>query len=73
MNKLQCEGWRRTGGAFTFGPVQWDQCKNTPVAIIVIKQGGKQEKPMPACLTCWEECENTKGITVISAKPIKSD
>jgi hypothetical protein len=26
-NTNRCEGWRRYGGAFTLGPVHWEQCE----------------------------------------------
>ena len=66
----QCEGWRRTGGAFSFGPVRWDQCENEAVVTITVIQEGKQEEPMPACMTCWQECESTSDITVLRAEPL---
>ena len=50
----QCEGWRRAGGAFTFGPVEWQQCTSIAIAILTVTQEGKTEQ-MPACQVCWDE------------------
>ncbi len=71
MSKQRCKGWMRTGGAFTFGPVRWDQCEKDGVVILTVRQEGSKEKPMPACLSCWEECTKSKNISVLSATPIK--
>ena len=46
---MQCEGWRRTGGAFTFGPVTWDQCENDAIANIKFTQGKESIKTLPGC------------------------
>ena len=70
MSKTQCEGWRRKGGMFTFGPVHWRQCENEAKFILTVKQDGKKQKPMPACTVCLKECEATKGIDVLKAEPI---
>lgn len=65
---MQCEGWRRTGGAFTFGPVKWEQCKNNAIVMITVTQDGKTET-LPACVECWNECINTK-IKISEVKPL---
>ena len=64
---MQCQGWRRYGGVFTFGPVRWEQCKNEAVVNLTVKQ--KKIEILPACLTCWDECIST-GIKIIKAEPI---
>jgi len=66
-----CEGWRRYGGAFTLGPVQWMQYQNEAVVIIKIKQQDR-ESSLPACMVCWQEGLDNKHIEIISVTPIKS-
>lgn len=66
---IQCEGWRRYGGAFTLGPVKWEQCKNEAVIVLTMKQDGEVQE-WPACLDCWIEGQK-KGIEIISSKPIE--
>jgi len=65
---MQCEGWRRTGGAFTLGPVKWEQCTNDAIVTIEVTQDGKTEK-MPACLKCWNEAIET-GIKISEVLPV---
>jgi len=66
---MDCEGYRRYGGAFSFGPVKWVQCTNEAVVILKIEQDNKVSD-FPACTTCWKEgIENTK-ISILNAKPI---
>lgn len=60
----RCEGWRRTGGAFTLGPVRWDQCEND--GYVLLEVDGKK---MPACAECWKECRD-KGVVIQSVSPI---
>jgi len=69
MAKSRCEGWRRKGGMFTFGPVHWSQCENDAVVTLTVRQDGVKRKPLPACKKCWQECIGTKGIRVIEAIP----
>jgi hypothetical protein len=66
---LRCEGYRRRGGAFTFGPVSWAQCENRAVVFVTIDQGGEITKDCPCCLECWSEGIE-QGIKQIDAKPI---
>ncbi len=66
---MQCEGWRRRGGAFSLGPVTWEQCKNDATVNIEVKQEG-EVSTLPGCQECWKECIANKGIEVISATPI---
>lgn len=68
---MRCEGWRRNGGAFTLGPVKWEQCKNDAIAIIKVVQDGKAED-FPACSICWKECID-KGIEIKGAQPVVAD
>ena len=51
---IRCEGWRRYGGAFSLGPMQWEQCPGAAVVMLTVKQEG-YIKAWPACLECWAE------------------
>jgi hypothetical protein len=64
----QCSGYRRRGGAFTFGPVTWEQCPNTGMVMLTVKQEDG-ETTEPACAKCWQECIDT-GVTIVDVKPI---
>ncbi len=64
----RCEGWRRYGGAFTLGPVRWEQCPNEAVVLLEIRQKGVHMAE-PACMECWKEAMQT-GIEVVKAIPI---
>jgi hypothetical protein len=66
-NKIQCQGYRRHGGAFTFGPVTWKQCTNDAIVMLTVKQ--EKAERLPACNDCWKECIE-KGIKIIKAEPI---
>lgn len=65
----RCEGWTRTGGVFTLGPVRWDQCESESIVFLTIKQEGKKER-LPSCQSCWNETIENK-ITIIKVEPIK--
>jgi hypothetical protein len=65
---MRCEGWRRNGGVFTFGPVKWSQCKNDATVMIDLEQDGEQQT-LPGCLECWQEAID-KGIKILSVRPI---
>ena len=65
----RCEGFRRHGGAFTLGPVRWEQCNQGAIVMLTVKQDGK-ETTKPACLQCWNEAQMHDTIEVMSAKPI---
>ena len=65
---MRCEGWRRTGGAFTLGKPVWSQCENDAIVMLEVEQE-KTEK-MPSCLECWNEAKE-KGIKVLSAEPLQ--
>lgn len=66
---VRCEGWHRDGGAFSLGPVEWKQCKAEGTVMLTLSQDGEIEE-LPACQNCWNECLETKGIEVLSSKPI---
>ena len=72
---MQCEGWIRRGGAFTLGPVSWEQCKSDGIVILKIRQ--KIDKPkiqsLPACQECWTKVKDNKsdnGAKIISVEPL---
>ena len=71
QQKPRCEGWRRYGGAFTFGPVRWEQCKNLAVVTLTVVQDGITQD-MPACMVCWQEALSN-GIKVEAAVPIAAE
>ena len=52
---MKCEGYRRYGGAFTLGPVRWEQCKSKATVKLTFLEDGKY-KTLPACNECWKEC-----------------
>jgi len=68
---MKCQGWRRYGGAFSLGPVRWEQCDRKPVAMLKVRQDGK-DKWLAACPECWTECIENE-ITILEATPIKSE
>jgi len=72
-NTVRCEGFRRAGGAFSFGPVKWEQCENVAVAMIEILQNDDQPAIFPACGACWHEALNNENITVLDALPVTKD
>ena len=63
----RCEGWRRYGGVFTFGPVQWVQCENNAIVILTVSQDKVTRQP--SCLDCWEEAIE-REIPILSARAI---
>lgn len=65
MKKPRCEGWRRYGGAFTLGPVRWEQCKEKATVMVTVKQEGGPKKTLPACDHCLREAQTTTGIKVL--------
>lgn len=66
---MKCEGWVRHGGAFTFGPVKWDQCKNEATVKIHFQYDGDIDT-LPGCIECWRRCIDAEDIKVISVWPI---
>ena len=65
---VRCEGWRRYGGAFTLGPVRWEQCDQDATVMLVYKDDGKRRE-LPGCAHCWKEAIENK-IPTIEARPI---
>ena len=63
--KTRCEGWRRYGGAFSFGKPRWVQCEMAAVVTLRVKQDNVISD-QPACLKCWNEAKENK-IPIISA------
>lgn len=66
---LRCEGWRRYGGAFNFGPPRWVQCANNAIVLLTVEQDGQITRDSPACSHCWEE-GISRGIKQIAATPL---
>ena len=65
---MRCEGWTRTGGAFTLGPVKWSQCESEATVLLTVVQDGEQQC-MPSCVACWQEGIKS-GIEIVKAEPI---
>lgn len=65
----RCEGFRRYGGAFTLGPVKWEQCKNDATVMLKLAQDNEPAKDFPACNECWQEALENK-ITILKSSPI---
>ena len=68
---MRCEGYRRYGGVFSFGPVLWEQCPYEAVVILTVVQDG-EEQDIPGCMKCWQECLE-KGIQIIKVTPIPKE
>jgi hypothetical protein len=73
MNKetpraTRCEGYRRYGGAFTLGPVRWEQCPENAIVTLTVEQPGGSAV-FPACAICWKEAVEKK-IKILKAQPI---
>lgn len=66
---MRCEGYRRYGGAFTFGPVRWEQCHREGIVMIKFVIDG-QEKTLPACMECWKECIEGK-LKILEVIPME--
>ena len=65
----QCEGYRRTGGAFTLGPVKWKQCTENAIVTLTMEQEEVRQQ-FPSCMKCWQEAIDNVDIVVVSAEPI---
>ena len=65
---MQCEGWRRNGGAFTLGPITWKQCENEAIVMLTVKQ--EKVEDLPSCMECWLEAIE-KNIGIIKAVPLQ--
>jgi hypothetical protein len=71
MDELKCEGMWIYGGAFTLRPPRWVSCEEKPIVMLTIRQDSEvQTREFPACKTCWEEALRTKGIEVVTARPL---
>jgi hypothetical protein len=68
---MRCEGWTRTGGAFSFGPIVWSQCENDAVVNLTVVQDGVEEV-QPACVDCWNKGIE-KGIVIKSVVPLQTE
>lgn len=67
-NKVQCEGYRRYGGAFTLGPVKWVQCEENATVTLTAVQNSEVKK-LQICIACWKEAiEN--DVAIIDAVPM---
>lgn len=64
----KCEGYHRRGGAFTLGPVVWEQCENAATVNLTIRDK-RETKTLPACDQCWQKVIDS-GLEIIEAKPI---
>jgi hypothetical protein len=69
MKIKRCEGYRKYGGAFSFGPPVWEQCKENAIVELTIKQ--EKTETFPACKTCWNEVLENK-IKVVNVIPLKN-
>jgi hypothetical protein len=67
---MRCEVWRRYGGAFTFGPVRWEQCKNDAIVSLTVQQDG-QPKTCPVCMKCWREAISNE-IEIKNVVPLEA-
>jgi protein-arginine kinase activator protein McsA len=65
---MQCEGYRRYGGAFTLGIVKWEQCKEEATVLITFIEKD-ETKTLPGCQTCWKECIENK-YSIVKVEPI---
>ena len=67
---MQCKGWIRTGGAFTFGRPEWKQCKNEAIVMIEFKYPDEKIETLPGCSECWRKCIDQENLNIISVRPI---
>ena len=65
---MRCEGYRRRGGAFTLGPVKWEQCEEEAAVRLTVKQDNKVSQ-FPACMVCWNEAIAT-AIEIQAVVPL---
>jgi len=66
---VQCEGYRRYGGAFSFGPPTWQRCVNAALVSLTVRQKSVTEV-LPACNVCWKEALENKGVEVLNVMPL---
>ncbi len=67
---MRCEGWTRHGGAFTFGPVEWEQCDKDGIVNITFVNSGAIEETLPACAECWKKCIDSEDMEVLRVEPV---
>lgn len=67
----RCEGYKRTGGAFTFGTPVWRRCESEATVMVTAEQDGTVSS-FPVCHSCWSEAVE-RGITIVEATPILED
>lgn len=68
---LQCEGYRKLGGAFTCGGVPtWTQCEEDAAVLLTLVHKGESQEDLPTCQVCWKECLSTDGITILGVRPL---
>ncbi len=70
MNKQRCEGWRRHGDAFSFGPPRWVQCEKDAIVLLSVKQEHGEDGTLPACESCWAEAVDNDLIAISEVKEI---
>ncbi len=63
---MRCEGYRKYGSFMTFGPRQWEQCKDEGIVMIKFERDG-EEQTLPACAKCWQDCIDT-GLKIIEVE-----
>ncbi len=68
---MRCEGWRRYGGAFSFGPAKWEQCESDAIVNLTVRQADSEEEVQPACKACWIEAVGNAGIEILKAEPLE--
>jgi hypothetical protein len=66
----QCDGWRRTGGAFTFGPPEWKRCERIANVRLTTKDEAGLIRDFPVCPDCWHEAIII-GVHILQAVPIR--
>lgn len=65
----RCEGYKRVGGVFTMGPVQWVQCTNDAIVRLRATQEGRT-RTYPACKACHGRAVEAE-ITIVAVLPLK--
>ena len=70
METIKCQGWRRRGGMFSFGPPVWARCENRATVNITVTQDGKTEI-MHACMRCWGEALENDAMVIRAVAPIR--
>lgn len=70
---MRCEGWIRKGGAFTLGPVVWEQCENEAVVSLKGVQGDNENFEQPACMECWNMAISYPGMKIAETMPLEKE